>query len=99
MEEYMRKFLISSVAAAALSLGSSMAFAATVMVEPDVDTWVMSQPEGPAVTVDGDIVVGGTLPGTVQVMEVPKYSKYSYVVVNKKRVLIDNGSRKIIKVY
>lgn len=58
----------------------------------------MEQPDT-SVTVDGDVVVGGTLPDTVEVIEVPKFKKYRYAVVNKKRVLVDSGSRKIIKIY
>ena len=93
----MRKLLLASAAAAALAFGS--AHAATVVVEPEVDTWVMEQPDSAAVTIDGDIIVGATLPDTVQVVEVPKHSKYRYAVVNKKRVLIDSGTRKVVKVY
>jgi len=55
--------------------------------------------EGPVVTYDQDVVVGGVLPDTVEVMEVPKYKKYGYVRLNKKRVLVDRSNRKVIKVY
>ena len=75
-----------------------LSFAQDVVVEPDVETWAMEQP-APSVTLDEDVVVGGVLPDTVQVIEVPKYKKYHFVVVNKKRVIVDAGTRKIIKVY
>ena len=91
----MRKFAIIA-AAACLSL--SPAFAQTVVVEPEVDTWIMEQPDF-SITFDGDITVGTALPDTVKVIEVPKHDKYAYVVVNKKRVLVDRGTRRVIKVY
>jgi len=96
----MRKTILATVAAAAFALGSNLAVAdTTVTIEPEVDTWVMEQPSDAAVTIDGDVVIGATLPETVKVVEVPKHDKYSYVVVNKKRVLVDRQTRKVIKVY
>ena len=70
----------------------------TVVIEPDVDTWVMQQPEV-VVPYEGDVVIGQPLPPDVQVLEVPKYKQYGFVTVKKKRVLIDMGTRKVIKVY
>ena len=93
----MRKVLITTASLAALAVMPTLSFA-DVVVEPEVDTWVMQQP-GTSVTVDQDVVVGGVLPGTVQVMEVPKHKKFGFAVVNKKRVIIDAGTRKVIKVY
>jgi len=98
MEQQMRKFLIASASFAALSLMPGVSFAQDVVVEPDVETWAMGQPDT-SVVVDQDVVVGDVLPDTVQVIEVPKYKKYRFVVVNKKRVIIDAGTRKIIKIY
>ena len=94
----MRKFLIASATVAAVALMPGLSFAQDVVVEPDVETWAMEQP-APSVTLDEDVVVGGVLPDTVQVIEVPKYKKYRFAVVNKKRVIVDAGTRKIIKVY
>ena len=93
----MRKFLIASATVAAVALMPGLSFAQDVVVEPDVETWAMEQP-APSVTLDEDVVVGGVLPDTVQVIEVPKYKKYRFAVVNKKRVIVDAGTRKIIKV-
>lgn len=87
--------------AAPFALAATLATAAwadIVVIEPEVDTWIMEQP-GDTVTIDGDIVVGTAVPDSVQVIEVPKHDKYGYVVVNKKRVLVDRGTRKVIKVY
>ena len=95
----MRKILILSGAFAALVIVPSFALAgATYGVEPEVETWVTEQP-GPIVTYDGDVVVGAVLPENVEVVEVPKHKKYRYVIINKKRVLLDSGSRKIIAIY
>jgi len=91
-------FALKSTAIAALIFAPALAFADTVVVEPDVDTWVMEQPET-SVDVDADVVVGATLPDTVQIVEIPKHDKYGYVVVNKKRVLVDRSTHKVIKVY
>jgi hypothetical protein len=94
----MRKFLIAGASAAVLAWLPGLSFADTVVVDPGVDTWVMDQPET-SVTMDGDVVVGQTLPESVQVVEVPKYKKYRFAVINKHRVLVDAGTRKVIKVY
>jgi len=89
---------IKSAAIAALLFAPALAFADTVVVEPDVDTWVMEQPDT-SVDVEGDVVVGGSLPDSVKILEVPKHDKYGYVVINKKRVIVDRSTHKIIKVY
>jgi len=94
----MHKLTIASVSFATFALIAGTSVADTIVVEPDVDTWVMTQ-EGPVVTYDQDVVVGGMLPDTVEVMEVPKYKKYGFVRLKNKRVLIDRGTRKVIRVY
>ena len=93
----MRKSLLFA-SLVGLTLVPPLALADTVVVEPEVDTWVMEQPDA-GVTVDGDIVVGTPLPDSVEVIEVPNYDTYGYVVVNKHRVLVDRKSRKVVKVY
>ena len=69
-----------------------------VVVEPEVQGWVMEQ-SAPSVEVQGDVVVGSTLPESVQVIAVPKHKKYAFAVINKHRVLVEPETRKIIKVY
>ena len=71
----------------------------TILVEPDVDTWVMTQPQVEGTTVQEDVVVGAPLPETVKIMTVPKHEKYGFAVINKKRVIVDAGTRKVIKIY
>lgn len=94
----MRKFMIVSASLAALSIAPSLAFSAEVVVEPEVQTWITEQ-QAPSVTFQGDIAVGTVLPDTVQVVEVPKFKKYTFVVLNKKKILVDATTRKVIAVY
>ena len=94
----MRKSIILSASFVALTITPSLAFADEVVVEPEVQTWVMEQ-SAPDVEVQGDVVIGEALPDTVQVIEVPNYRKYRYAFVNKHRVIVDARTRKIIKVY
>ena len=93
----MRQVLIISAAFASLALAPSLALADTVVIEPEVQTWVTEQP-GPVVTFEGDVVVGTVLPEDVQVVEVPKFKKYRYAIINNKRVLLDRH-HKVIAVY
>lgn len=50
------------------------------------------------ITIDGDIIVGGTVPETVTMVEVPDY-QYRYARVNDRQVLIDPTTRQIVYVY
>lgn len=67
-------------------------------VEPEVQTWIMEQ-TAPDVAFDGDVVVGATLPETVQLIEVPKFTQYRWALLNGKRVLVVPESRTVIAVY
>ncbi|RWO00136.1 MAG: DUF1236 domain-containing protein, partial [Mesorhizobium sp.] len=44
-----------------------------------------------------ELNIGSTLPETVELHEVPD-TKYRYVVVDNRTVVVDPGTRKIIKV-
>jgi hypothetical protein len=94
----MRKSILL-VSLAGLAFFPAVAFADTVVVKPEVDTWVMTQEPGPGISLDADISIGGRLPDSVQVIDVPDYDDYSYVVVNKKRLVLDRRTRTIVKVY
>lgn len=64
---------------------------------PDrVRTYVTSNRVDP-VYLDGEVVVGATLPETVTVREIPDY-EYRYVNVNGQPVLVEPGSRRIVYV-
>jgi len=60
----------------------------------EVQTYVTGHPVDP-VYLEGEVVVGATLPDTVQIVEVPSY-EYAYVYVNGVPVLVDPGSRKVV---
>ena len=40
-----------------------------------------------------------SLPEDVQIVEVPKYRQYRYVILNNRRVIVDSGTRRVVAVY
>ena len=52
----------------------------------------------PSVTYRERVAVGESLPATVEIHRVPQHDEYGYVVLNDRRVIVDNRSRKIVKV-
>lgn len=52
----------------------------------------------PSVAVEERVVVGEPLPATVELHTVPKYEKYSYAVVNDRRVIVEPRTRKVVKI-
>ena len=53
----------------------------------------------PSVSVEGDVVVGGTLPRQVEIYPVegnPAFANYRYTWVNDRAVLVDPASRRIV---
>lgn len=88
------------IAATALSfaLAAPVALAQDTIVIPDtVTTYVTEQPVDDAM-VDVDVSVGTTLPDTVVVKEIPDNDDYAYAVVNKKRVIVEPSTKKVIKI-
>jgi hypothetical protein len=63
----------------------------------EVYTYV-EQDQMPSVTYQERIVVGEPLPETVVVRRVPQHDEWGYAVVNNRRVIVDNRSRKVVKV-
>jgi hypothetical protein len=61
-----------------------------------VRTYVTSNQVDP-VYLDGEVVVGASLPETVQLREIPDY-EYRYVYVNGQPVLVEPQSRRIVYV-
>lgn len=94
----MIKVMYAASCAALLALAPALA-RADVVIAPDVDTWVMQQPDSDTVTVEGDFAIGTSVPENVQVVEVPKHKELGFVVVHKKRMLVDLKTHKIVKVY
>jgi hypothetical protein len=102
------RFLLALIAAGAMTPVAAMAQNAVVVgggtvgvaVEappPPVVTYVERE-DIPSVTVEEHVVVGQPLPGTVELHTIPKYKKYSYAIVNDQRVIVDPGTRKVIKI-
>ncbi|MDR9777309.1 DUF1236 domain-containing protein [Rhizobium hidalgonense] len=92
------KILVISAASVFLALGgTAVAQTTTVVVPGEVKTYVMKQ-ETPSVMFEGDVAVGTTLPDTVEIHTIPDQPDYGYVVVNKKRVLVNPKTRAVIEV-
>ncbi|ARO22206.1 DUF1236 domain-containing protein [Rhizobium sp. S9] len=92
------KILVISAVSLFLSLGGiAVAQTTTVVVPGEVKTYVQTQ-ETPSVTFEGDVAVGTTLPDTVEIHTIPDQPDYGYVVVNKKRVLVNPKTRAVIEV-
>ncbi len=64
---------------------------------PPVVTYVQRE-DIPSVTVEKHVVVGEALPATVELHTIPKYKKYSYAIVNHRRVIVEPRTRKVIKI-
>jgi uncharacterized protein YraI len=64
---------------------------------PAVSTYVTSNPLEP-VTLEREVVIGATLPRTVDLQPVPDY-RYQYVYVNEQPVLVDPATRRIVYVF
>ncbi|MEC7761631.1 MAG: DUF1236 domain-containing protein [Pseudomonadota bacterium] len=65
-------------------------------IEPGVVTYVQANPVAPVI-LQGEPVVGVTVPQEVDVYQVPEY-QYSYLNVNGDTVIVDNESRQIVQV-
>jgi hypothetical protein len=103
----MRKRMLAT--AAVLLTVSSAAFAQSTVIVTDpeptgsvvlpgeVRTYVMEQ-EVPSIVYEGDVIVGSTLPDTVEVHTIPASDGYAYTVVNERRVIVDPGTHRIIQV-
>jgi len=63
-----------------------------------IDAWAQSQ-AGASAAFEGDVAVGVVVPETVEIVEVPVYRNYGYVMLDDRRVLVDRGTRKIVRVY
>ena len=96
---------VKTIAALALFAGLSSAWAQDVVITSEQDTvireYVKKKPLA-SISVPGvELNIGSTLPETVEVHtfeEVPDV-KYQYVVVDNRTVLVEPGTRKIVKVY
>jgi uncharacterized protein YraI len=63
----------------------------------NVMTYIDQHP-GEPVSIDGDVVIGSTVPAGTRMMEVPDY-EYRYVRVNDRAVLVEPKTRRVVYVY
>lgn len=64
---------------------------------PAIGSYITANPVEP-VYLEGEVVLGATLPSTVAVRPIPDYD-YQYVVVNNQPVLVEPETRRIVYVY
>ncbi|MER9832532.1 DUF1236 domain-containing protein [Mesorhizobium sp. M0134] len=93
--------LSTAVAGLLLLAGVVAAAAQDVVIDPEQETvikeYVKKQPLASVKIPGVELNVGSTLPDTVELHEVPN-TKYRYVVVDNRTVVVDPGTRKIVKV-
>jgi hypothetical protein len=80
-------------------VGGTVGAAVGAAGEPPVEvrTYVTRE-QVPSVRVTEKIVVGEPLPATVTLRPVPNHAKYSFAVVNDRRVIVEPRTRKIIQI-
>ncbi|MER8549983.1 MULTISPECIES: DUF1236 domain-containing protein [unclassified Mesorhizobium] len=97
----MRMHLSTAVAGFLLLAGIGAAAAQDVVIEPQQETiikeYVKKQPLASVKIPGVELNIGSTLPDTVELHEVPNV-KYRYVVVDNRTVVVDPGTRKIVKI-
>jgi Protein of unknown function (DUF1236) len=85
-----------AVVGGTVGLASDAATAVFQPPPPPVVTYVERE-RIPSVPVQEEVVVGRPLPRTVVLHRVPKY-KYEYAVVNHRRVIVEPGTRRVVKI-
>ena len=79
-------------------VGGVAGLATSVLTPPDhVQTYVTTNRVDP-VLLEGEVVVGATLPPVVSLHPIPDY-QYQYAYVNGVPVLVDPGTRQVVHVY
>jgi hypothetical protein len=92
------------VAATALTLlaGASFASAQAVVIEPEQEVVIREYVrERPLASIDlpgVELNIGSTIPREVELYEVPDVD-YEYVVVDNRTVLVEPGTRRIVRIY
>ncbi|TPJ54878.1 MULTISPECIES: DUF1236 domain-containing protein [unclassified Mesorhizobium] len=97
----MRTDLRTVVAGFLLLAGIGAAAAQDVVIQPQDETviqeYVKKQPLASVKIPGVELNVGTALPDTVELHEIPNV-KYRYVVVDNHTVVVDPGTRKIVKI-
>ena len=98
----MKIYLTGTAAALLLLAGIGAAAAEDIIIQPEQDTvireYIKKQPLASVKLPGVELNVGTALPDTVELHEVPNV-QYRYVVIDNRTVLVDPGTRKIVKVY
>ena len=97
----MRIHILTSFAGLLLFAAAGSVAAEDVIVTPEQETvvreYVRKQPLASVKIPGVELNIGTALPDTVELRDVPNV-KYRYVVVNGQTVLVDPGTRKIVKI-
>ena len=97
----MRMRLSTAAAGFLLLAGVGAAAAQDVIIAPEQETvireYVEKQPLASVKIPGVELNIGSTLPDTVELHEVPDV-EYRYVVVDNQTVVVDPGTRKIVKI-
>ncbi|MBZ9963015.1 DUF1236 domain-containing protein [Mesorhizobium sp. BR1-1-2] len=97
----MRTDLATIAAGILLLTGIGAAAAQDVVIQPQDETviqeYVKKEPLASVKVPGVELNVGTALPDTVELHEVPNV-KYRYVVVDNRTVIVDPGTRKIVKI-
>jgi hypothetical protein len=103
----MRHGLILSGVLLALSSGAGLA-QGVVIERPARSTTVIEVPAEvrsyvvrervPSVRIQEEVVVGEPLPPTVELRTIPDYEDYRFAVVNERHVLVEPGTRRIVRI-
>ena len=94
----MKKLILGAAFAASAAMPAMAQIA--VEVAPEVREYVVREGRS-SVRVDSDIIVGATLPETVDVYEiedVPTGASYRYAVVNDRSVIVEPRSRRVMEI-
>ncbi|RWK50518.1 MAG: DUF1236 domain-containing protein [Mesorhizobium sp.] len=98
----MGKQLTLAAAGVLLLVGGGAAAAQDVIIQPEQDVvireYVKKKPVASLSLPGVELNIGTALPETVELYEVPDV-QYRYVVIEGRTVLVDPGTRKIVKVY
>lgn len=96
----MKAKLLAATMVAFSAFAVTQVRAETVYVVPDdADQYVTEQPYDDSVVYDEDFNEGEALPDTVVIRKVPNHDDLGYVVTNKRRIIVEPRTRKVIKVY
>jgi hypothetical protein len=79
------------------TVGAASDAATAILTPPPPVVTYVERERVPSIAVQDEVVVGRQLPPTVVLHQVPKY-KYEYAVVNHKRVIVEPGTRRVVKI-